>query len=280
MSMYIQKDLKSLVTMLKNLERLLNNSINHTTKENLSYPTASKRYNELLSKLTDLARKNSKFQAVMEFYAAVEVADYLISGNYQPAVSLQNNVRLLIADLSAIGEDEIEELDDKLPLLKYSFIESNLQAMIDACIAATSPISVVMIDIDHFRDFNTKYGHQVADDVLKAVAKRIREVVGTKGKAIRFGGEEICVILPNFNGQEAESSAKRIRTAIENYSFQSDGDTAQITVSLGVSTTTCKTDHKTLVNEADAALRQSKENGRNRVTVFSADVCTKQERRT
>lgn len=72
-----------------------------------------------------------------------------------------------------------------------------------------------MIDLDHFMNFNDTYGHSVGDEVLKATAQVVATVVGGKGEAYRYGGEEISVILPNHALVEAAAVAERIRNEIE-----------------------------------------------------------------
>lgn len=77
------------------------------------------------------------------------------------------------------------------------------------------PLSFIMIDLDHFKNFNDTYGHSVGDEVLKATAQVVATVVRGKGEAYRYGGEEISVILPNHALVEAAAVAERIRNEIE-----------------------------------------------------------------
>ncbi len=165
-----------------------------------------------------------------------------------------------------------QKMDGKLPILDSSYLDAKLQNTIDEIINRSLPVSFVMIDIDYFKKFNDTYGHLIGDDVLKIVAILINGVVGDKGKVIRFGGEEIIVVLPNYNSQEAMSLGERIRNAVGNYNFKVNKDNiAKITVSIGISTTFAPIQYKDLINEADTALRMSKTKGRNQVNIYNKE---------
>jgi diguanylate cyclase (GGDEF)-like protein len=128
-----------------------------------------------------------------------------------------------------------------------------------------SPLSFVMIDLDHFKIFNDNYGHPAGDDILRAVAQKIATTVRGKGEAYRYGGEEISVILPNHSLLEATAVAERIRTEIASIRIASLPD-CSVTASLGAATipeTSEKVD--TLALDADRAMYEAKHSGRNRV---------------
>ena len=128
------------------------------------------------------------------------------------------------------------------------------------------PLSLVVIDIDHFKQFNDKYGHKIGDAVLKVTADVVSRAVAKKGDPFRYGGEEIVVLLPNHSGKEAESVAERIRISIEATAIPgiSDG----VTASLGVSTMPeIAANSDDLFQQADSAMYSSKANGRNRVSI-------------
>lgn len=135
-----------------------------------------------------------------------------------------------------------------------------------AAASAHSPLSLLMLDLDHFKQFNDNYGHATGDKVLTMAAESIRTVVGDKGTPFRYGGEEIVALLPNHNAEEASAVASRIRGAIEAMTIP--GLDSPVTVSIGVSTfPDIATDVNQLFQLADAALYRSKEEGRNRVSM-------------
>jgi diguanylate cyclase (GGDEF)-like protein len=129
-------------------------------------------------------------------------------------------------------------------------------------------LSLIMIDIDHFKGFNDQWGHQVGDLVLKRVAQAIRETCRKSDIVARYGGEEMAVILPETSPDMASLVAERIRKAIELMSIAHGDVDLKVTISLGVSYLAEDVKNKdALVEKADEALYQSKRSGRNRVTV-------------
>jgi diguanylate cyclase (GGDEF)-like protein len=131
------------------------------------------------------------------------------------------------------------------------------------------PLSLLMIDADHFKAFNDRHGHQGGDDALRTVAKVIAANVRRPADLVaRYGGEEFSVILAETDGAGAQQIAEHIRTAVEQLP-RVEGDESPITVSIGISTWTTRSDIslEQLLFAADKALYQAKESGRNRVVV-------------
>lgn len=130
-------------------------------------------------------------------------------------------------------------------------------------------ISVLMTDIDHFKKFNDTYGHQCGDMVLAYVAKIVRETIRNTDIAARYGGEEFIIALPETDSEGAYKLAERIRKNVEESSCLTPKGSLKVTISIGVASNALKVDSTTtLIANADAALYKSKENGRNRVTIF------------
>ena len=126
-----------------------------------------------------------------------------------------------------------------------------------------------MSDIDHFKNFNDTYGHAVGDQVLRIVADEIKKSVRDVDVAARYGGEELCVILPNTGKEGSMVIAERIRQNIEALRIPHETGDIQITCSVGVSClpTNNPVDVKAFMKEADDAMYVAKDNGRNQ-TVF------------
>lgn len=128
--------------------------------------------------------------------------------------------------------------------------------------------SVIMIDIDFFKRFNDTYGHACGDFVLQQVAKQIATHVRPGDIAARYGGEEFVILVTEDGPSLAQKIAERIRSAIEKMETLYEGQVLKVTVSCGVAcyTKTIDQDPKEVVERADRALYQSKQQGRNRVT--------------
>lgn len=126
-------------------------------------------------------------------------------------------------------------------------------------------LSLVYIDIDHFKSINDRYGHECGDIALTSVADWIKESVRSSDIVFRYGGEEFVVLLSETNLDAAAVVAERIRSTIENHTLAYDMKTLNLTASLGVSSLIGTDTIDTFINRADNAMYQVKMNGRNQV---------------
>lgn len=168
---------------------------------------------------------------------------------------------------------EMATIDGLTQLYVRRFFEQRMSEEIRKAQRLERKLSIMLIDIDHFKKFNDTYGHQTGDDVLRVVAKKIKDSV-RKGIdiAARYGGEELTVIMPETDSTGAMILAERIRHAIENTPLNnpSGGQPLKVTVSMGVSTFPDQAiTSQELVEKADIGLYKSKANGRNQVTLYS-----------
>ncbi len=137
------------------------------------------------------------------------------------------------------------------------------------------PLSLLMMDIDHFKTINDRYGHQTGDDVLKAIAAIFGSNTRSADIVARYGGEEFVVLLPETENETARMTADKLRAAIERQAFTSpDQSPFHVTASFGVACLdmTDKNNADTaqqIVKMADDAMYQAKQAGRNRVVVSS-----------
>ena len=137
-----------------------------------------------------------------------------------------------------------------------------------------APLSLLMIDVDHFKSFNDTRGHQAGDECLRAVAALLgRERAAPGEVAARYGGEEFAMILPGHDPAAAGARAERLRAAIEALRLPHAGSATApwITVSVGVATRGADGDDVSLIAAADAALYRAKRAGRNRVVAAASD---------
>ena len=130
------------------------------------------------------------------------------------------------------------------------------------------PLSVLLIDIDHFKKFNDNFGHGVGDQVLRLVAKALRDLVREADLPARYGGEELIAVLPKTDLATCGAVAERIRRSISDCQFtrRSTGEVLpQITVSIGVGQFQHGESMADLIDRCDRALYLAKKAGRNRV---------------
>ena len=134
------------------------------------------------------------------------------------------------------------------------------------------PLSLLLLDIDNFKEFNDTFGHLEGDKVLVRFSLIIKSCLRTNDSAYRYGGEEFTVILPETNGDEAKTVAQRIRSSLETENFSPTPDkNAKITISVGVTQYFPKEELSAFIRRADRAMYLSKKNGRNRVSVLLAE---------
>ena len=130
--------------------------------------------------------------------------------------------------------------------------------------------SFLMVDIDHFKEFNDHYGHLVGDAILREVSKTIKENIRQVDFMGRYGGEELSIVLTDTPGEQALFAAERIRQAIESKVIKVYDENLKVTISIGVANFSSDIpDVKTIVERADKALYTAKETGRNKVCVYS-----------
>lgn len=130
-----------------------------------------------------------------------------------------------------------------------------------------SHLSIIFLDIDHFKVINDQYGHDCGDIALISVAKLIKESLRKSDTIFRFGGEEFVILVNKMDLVNAEILAKRIRIAIENNILVYDMKPIRITASLGVSTLRSDDNFDTFIKRADHAMYKAKRNGRNNVVL-------------
>lgn len=160
--------------------------------------------------------------------------------------------------------------DEMTRLYNHRYFQQRLDEELQRADRYENFVSLIILDVDHFKNFNDTYGHPEGDRVLKTVARLIEKNVREIDIAARYGGEEFVVICPEKNGEGSLTPAERIRSAIESYDFRIDGKNVPITVSLGVACYPDQACSKTeLVQRADFALYYSKNHGRNRASLYN-----------
>ncbi len=164
-------------------------------------------------------------------------------------------------------------IDQLTGLYNRRFLEEIYKNLVAQVKRRGSNLGILMIDIDFFKQVNDQYGHDVGDRVLKEIADTIKSSVREADLVIRFGGEEIMVILVDVQKGKAKEVAEKIRKAVEAKVINFSGGSLKKTVSIGVCEFPTHTEHFwQCVKFADIALYKAKEEGRNRVKCFEPDM--------
>jgi diguanylate cyclase (GGDEF)-like protein len=135
-------------------------------------------------------------------------------------------------------------------------------------------LSILMMDIDHFKNVNDQFGHSFGDHVLREFVKRVDQTLRSNDTLCRYGGEEFCAILPETNAENAMKVGERVRLSIDQIPFSIKKEEISITLSIGV-TTLIPLSHisaSQLLEFSDKALYQAKEKGRNQVVFMNPET--------
>jgi len=170
---------------------------------------------------------------------------------------------------------EMAVTDQLTGLYNRRYLASHLSAMFDRAYWTGRSLSVLILDIDHFKRINDTYGHDVGDKVIQTFAERITGAIRGIDLACRYGGEEFLVAMPDTDINFANVVAERLREDIagEKITLNQGRDVVEVTVSIGIASTDYGTDVDTaqkLIKRADEALYQAKETGRNKVILSAA----------
>ncbi len=161
-------------------------------------------------------------------------------------------------------------LDGLTGIFNHRVFQEKMEEHFSLSLRYNTPLSLVMLDIDHFKRFNDTHGHQTGDDVLKSVAQTLQETVRDVDVVCRYGGEEFVIILPQSKRVNALQAAERFRKAIETREFRVEEKSLRITASLGVSSfpDVNLLKHEDMISQADTMLYEAKNSGRNRVVAW------------
>ena len=170
------------------------------------------------------------------------------------------------------AKNKLEELSIKDALTgiyNRRYLQQRLESEFNRACRYSEPLTLIIFDLDKFKNINDTFGHQAGDIVLQDVAARLDTVLRNTDICGRYGGEEFLVILPNSGISGAAALAERIRVCIEAMPVKHHDVVIDVTISLGVAQFTKDiTNYEQLVHCADVALYASKQSGRNAVTVY------------
>ena len=199
----------------------------------------------------------------------VGAADYVAKPISAPIIRMRirNQIEL---KKTRDGLTILAEIDGLTGLTNRRRFDEMLETELRRLRRSRGLLSLVLLDVDHFKVFNDTYGHVAGDDCLRQLGYVIRSAAGrSSDHAARYGGEEFCIILPETDHRGANTLAERIRSIVAGLRIPHRGSSVadHVTVSLGVLTVTClpRDTAKSLVAMADAQLYRAKSEGRNRI---------------
>jgi len=213
------------------------------------------------------------------FYKGLIEPTYLASHGVGIGIALEAvmlafiiSYRIKILEDIRASQDDLKRQASTDPLTKlynrrYFFAESDY--LLQVAKAHRQPLSVLAIDIDHFKQVNDSHGHAIGDQAIVILAKALKTQCRSKDLLARIGGEEFVMLLPEVDLEDALACAERIRESVQQQSVAlSDGKQLNLTVSVGVAEIDTRIETiETALNRADKALYEAKNSGRNRVCV-------------
>lgn len=189
----------------------------------------------------------------------------------QQLINSGQEVEKLRRDLEQV---KLEALRDPLTGLgNRKQLDQDMERVMEAVVEGEQAC-VIMLDVDHFKRLNDRFGHLVGDKVLKFLASTLTAAVKGRDSVVRYGGEEFCIVLREITTEGAMSVAEGIRKSVQDAKLkrsETGESLGRVTISLGVTAVVSGEDAETSLNRADKALYTSKNQGRNRVTCAVAE---------
>ncbi|WP_319541452.1 GGDEF domain-containing protein [uncultured Pseudodesulfovibrio sp.] len=255
------------------------------TREKKSAAMLLQEMNDIINSMQGVNKRHSERLDTFNATAVNAIQD----GSSSTAILTR--VRGMFQELITEFKDEARELSAKAdhfertanfdPLLTGLYnrraMESFINGAVRECDKNSTPLSLMMVDVDHFKRVNDTYGHQAGDDVLRALGNIISaHALQYNGFAARYGGEELVIVVKDMDLGRAAIKSEAVRADVENYDFRvrTDGKLSDVplrfTVSVGVAQLQTGWNSSTLISAADSALYKAKNFGRNRVCVASS----------
>lgn len=213
------------------------------------------------------------FMGVNLFVVTQIVLSFKLRDIYQNQIHLKIKNEDLALSLSK-SEEELKQmvslykslsLHDELTSLPNRRYLQNAFNQYKSSTEAAAKYALMVVDLDHFKRVNDRYGHQTGDLVLKEVSELLKNNIRKNDVVARVGGEEFVILLPNIQETELLVVSERLRRAIENRQFNVNNEDFTITVSIGISLNTLKLEMEESFELADQAVYQAKRNGRNQI---------------
>lgn len=223
-------------------------------------------------------RTSRRLHSLVEKIRMVAAGDYSVradAGGVEGLSDITSAFNSMVESLSRAHDILVEKAstDSITGLANHGSFQERLSAEFNRSARYNSKLSLIMMDLDHFKLFNDLNGHPAGDTALREIAGVIAEQVRDVDLAARYGGEEFAIVLPETGLVQAAILAERIRKAIEDHIFeQANPQSCRLTLSVGVAEFPAHcSDRASLLRAADGALYQAKMHGRNTVVAFDAE---------
>jgi diguanylate cyclase (GGDEF)-like protein len=198
----------------------------------------------------------------------------LLMAKFSPFLLVAYVTSMLASDILAAKRKiiHLSQMDELTGLLNLRAFNLILEKEVAKAARSQHPFAVLMLDVDHLKNINDRYGHITGSRLLQSVAAAINSSVRSADVLARFGGDEFVILLANTSATEARVAAGRIRTAVNNTAFDYKGEPVHTSVSIGIASFPEGVRHaEEVLDKADLALYSSKRSGRNRVSYYDSE---------
>lgn len=260
---------KALKMLNTNISRVIGIPINQIIEETYKYD-----FYDLQESTLKIHLKNKILDKNVNYYGSLSaikgnknyIIGYLILlYDITELVIIQNKLKHANNELRRLNEklysDSIK--DELTKVYNKKYITKLLQEEIKKALKSSIPLTLAMIDIDHFKKINDSYGHLIGDKVLEKVAELVTIELGVQGKVGRFGGEEFLILMLDTQLKAGYEICEKIRYKVSNYRFEYK--CLPITISIGITELKYDDSSNSLIKRADDCLYKAKHNGRNKI---------------
>ena len=237
------------------------------TESTSEYHAKIETYQQKLSATEEIEELNKVIESILEDTRAVGLdvqrSRVEFEESQKKAIAAEQKIKELTAELDHISE--VAHEDFLTGTLNRRGMDEALEREFNRADRYNTTLSIAMMDIDHFKKLNDKFGHSKGDEALTHFAKVIKDVKRTTDVLARYGGEEFIIILPSTSQEEAINVITRVQRELTKNLFMNNDERVLITFSAGVAQRDPGEKAESIVPRADAALYEAKQSGRNRV---------------
>jgi diguanylate cyclase (GGDEF)-like protein len=199
----------------------------------------------------------------------------MLMAKFSPFLLVAYVTSMLASDIKSAKNKitVVSQTDELTGLLNMRAFNTILEKEIMVAARYSTPYTVLMIDVDGLKKVNDHFGHSAGNRLVKSVASSLKNCLRTSDVLARYGGDEFVVLMPHTSTEQSRVAAERIRYAIDNTSFNMNGNRIAATVSIGIASfPDCVGEAESVLDKADVALYKSKQSGRNRVTYYDKSL--------